>query len=408
MCLAASGTYFWNDALDIESDREHPTKRFRPIAAGRAERSRTANVVGTMLRSCASALAAATGRWQTVAIVALYMAVTLTYSAIWKHVAVIDLVAIASGFVLRAAAGAVAVDVPMSSWFVLCTTFGSLFIVTGKRFAESRELGDDAHRLRSTLGDYSEGFLQFVLALACGGALVSYCMWAFERRELGDADLPLLRVVDRADADCLPALRAGPRAGPRGGAGRGVRQRPCAAGAGRDLGDRVRARGVRVSDAVSATTFDEAWAAVADVEGWMTRDQGEALDAAARRCPPAGTIVEIGSFQGRSTIVLALAAPPRARGLRHRPARRQRPRPRGDQRATPTPPTPTTPPSTPTWRRAGVADRVTHLRMFSDAALDAHRRADRRALHRRRPPLRTGAGRHPRLGRDASPTAGRC
>jgi decaprenyl-phosphate phosphoribosyltransferase len=189
MCLASSGTYYWNDALDIESDREHPTKRFRPIASGEIA-VRTAHIVGTILIVAALGVAALTGRWQTVAIVALYLAVTLTYSAIWKHIAVVDLVAIASGFVLRAAAGAVAVDVPMSSWFVLCITFGSLFIVTGKRFAESRELGDDAGRLRATLEEYSEGFLRFVLALACGGALVSYCMWAFERRDLVGADFP--------------------------------------------------------------------------------------------------------------------------------------------------------------------------------------------------------------------------
>ena len=186
MCLASSGTYYWNDTLDIESDREHPTKRFRPIASGAVSLGR-AKVVGTLLIVASLAVAAATWRWQTVAVVATYLAVTLTYSAVWKHIAVVDLVAIASGFVLRAAAGAAAVDVPMSSWFVLCVTFGSLFIVTGKRFAESRELGDGAHVLRSTLGDYSEGFLRFVLALACGGALVSYCMWAFERRDLVDA-----------------------------------------------------------------------------------------------------------------------------------------------------------------------------------------------------------------------------
>jgi decaprenyl-phosphate phosphoribosyltransferase len=189
LCLAASGTYFWNDALDVESDRQHPTKRFRPIAAGELS-PRRAKLIGTVLPIVGLGAAALTGRWQTVAIVGLYMAVTLSYSAVWKHVAVIDLVAIASGFVLRAAAGAVAVDVPMSSWFVLVTTFGSLFIVTGKRYAEARELGDDARRLRSTLGDYSAEYLQFVLAVACGGALVSYCMWAFERKELGDTDLP--------------------------------------------------------------------------------------------------------------------------------------------------------------------------------------------------------------------------
>jgi decaprenyl-phosphate phosphoribosyltransferase len=189
MCLASSGTYYWNDALDIESDREHPTKRFRPIASGDVP-LRTAHIVGTLLIVAALGVAALTGRWETVAIVALYLLVTLTYSAVWKHIAVIDLIAIASGFVLRAAAGAVAVDVPMSNWFVLCTTFGSLFIVTGKRFAEARELGDDAHRLRATLADYSEGFLRFVLAIACGAALVSYCMWAFERRDLTGSDFP--------------------------------------------------------------------------------------------------------------------------------------------------------------------------------------------------------------------------
>ncbi len=189
LCLAASGTYFWNDALDVEADRAHPTKCRRPVAAGQLSVG-MAKIVGTVLPVLALGLAALTGRWQTVAVVAAYMAVTLTYSAIWKHIAVLDLVAISSGFVLRAAAGAVAVDVPMSSWFVLCTTFGSLFIVTGKRFAERRQLGDSAGSVRATLGDYSEGFLQMVLTVACGGAILSYCVWAFERKDLANTELP--------------------------------------------------------------------------------------------------------------------------------------------------------------------------------------------------------------------------
>ncbi len=189
MCLAASGTYFWNDALDVNVDRAHPTKCRRPVAAGQLSVG-TAKVVGTILPVSALGLAALTGRWQAVAAVAAYMAVTLTYSAIWKHIAVLDLVAISSGFVLRAAAGAVAVDVPMSSWFVLCTTFGSLFIVTGKRFAERRQLGDDAESVRATLGEYSEGFLHMVLTVACGGAIVSYCVWAFERKDIANTELP--------------------------------------------------------------------------------------------------------------------------------------------------------------------------------------------------------------------------
>lgn len=190
MCLAASGTYFWNDVLDVESDRAHPSKRRRPIASGEVSLG-TARVVGTVLPLAALAVAALTdGGWKTLGVVALYLGITLSYSAVWKHIAVVDLVAIASGFVLRAAAGAVAVDVGMSTWFVLVTTFGSLFIVTGKRYAERVELGDDAEALRTTLGQYSEGYLRFVLAVTCGGALVSYCVWAFEAKELNGSDLP--------------------------------------------------------------------------------------------------------------------------------------------------------------------------------------------------------------------------
>jgi decaprenyl-phosphate phosphoribosyltransferase len=188
-CLAASGCYFWNDVLDIEADRKHPAKRFRPIAAGLVPLG-TARLVGTLLVVAAHGVAAATGRWQTVAVVAVYVATTMAYSAWLKHVAVVDLVTVASGFVLRAAAGAVAVDVPMSQWFILCTVFGSMFIVTGKRYAELREMGEDATSTRSTLGDYNTGFLRITLTIACGAALVSYCQWAFETKELSGQDDP--------------------------------------------------------------------------------------------------------------------------------------------------------------------------------------------------------------------------
>ena len=188
-CLASSGTYFWNDVLDVASDRAHPVKSRRPIAAGLVGLG-TARITGTALLLAGLATAGATGRWTPVAAVATYVAITTSYSAIWKHIAVIDLVAIASGFVLRAAGGAWAVDVAMSSWFVLVTTFGALFIVAGKRYAEARELGDDAAAVRSTLAEYSEGFLRFVLSVTCGGALVSYCVWAFETRDLAGTDLP--------------------------------------------------------------------------------------------------------------------------------------------------------------------------------------------------------------------------
>ena len=98
----------------------------------------------------------------------------------------VDLVAVASGFVLRAAAGAVAVDVPMSRWFVLCITFGSLFIVVGKRYAELNEMGKGSGT-RVTLDSYSVGYLRILLSVSCGAALLSYCVWAFETSEASAA-----------------------------------------------------------------------------------------------------------------------------------------------------------------------------------------------------------------------------
>jgi decaprenyl-phosphate phosphoribosyltransferase len=188
-CLAASGIYLWNDALDVDADRIHPTKRFRPVAAGIVPVA-TAKVVGTVLSVLAIVVAAATGRWQTVAVIAVYVVVTMLYSSWLKHVAVIDIVTVAAGFVLRAAAGAVAVDVPMSNWFVLVTVFGSLFIVTGKRYAELREIGEDAAAVRATLAAYTVEYLRIVLVVSCGAALVSYCQWAFETADLARTDWP--------------------------------------------------------------------------------------------------------------------------------------------------------------------------------------------------------------------------
>jgi decaprenyl-phosphate phosphoribosyltransferase len=188
-CLAASGIYFWNDALDVDADRLHPTKRFRPVATG-AVSVGEAKVAGTVLMVLGLAVAGGTGRWQTVVVVGVYVAVTMAYSFWLKHVAVLDIATVAAGFLLRAAGGAVAVDVEMSQWFVLVTVFGSLFIVVGKRYAELREMGEDGPAVRATLAEYSIGYLRIVLTLSCGAALVSYCLWAFETKELSGSDWP--------------------------------------------------------------------------------------------------------------------------------------------------------------------------------------------------------------------------
>jgi len=176
--LAASGTYFLNDAFDVAADRRHAKKRFRPIAAGVVPLN-TARIVGVAL------LAAGIGvsflaNWRLALVIGIYITFTTTYSVWFKHVAVIDLGFVAAGFVLRLIAGAVAVDVPISVWFIVVGSFGSLFMIAGKRHAEHLELGVDRAGHRATLEDYSVEYLGYVRAVASGVAMVAYCLWAFD------------------------------------------------------------------------------------------------------------------------------------------------------------------------------------------------------------------------------------
>ena len=178
-CLAASGTYYINDALDVEADRMHPKKRYRPIAAGVIS-VRNAIVAGVLLLVAAIALSFA-ARWQLSLVIAGYLALTVAYSTWLKNEAVIDLAAVAAGFVLRTIAGGVAVGVSISPWFLIVAASGSLFMVTGKRHAELLELGEDAGDHRRALDVYSHAFLSYVRAVASSVAILAYCLWAFEK-----------------------------------------------------------------------------------------------------------------------------------------------------------------------------------------------------------------------------------
>ncbi len=198
-CMVASGGYYWNDLLDVENDRNHPTKRNRPIASG-AIPLPIAWAVGTSLLIGGVAVAAIAS-WEASVAAAAYVALTAAYSALLKHVAVVDLVVIAAFFVLRAIGGAVATDVPMSTWFLLTTSFASLFIVSGKRFAELREVGDDA-QTRATLDQYTLRYLRDVVSISLAAAMVSYCIWAFDTKEIAGTSWPFyeLSIVPMATA----------------------------------------------------------------------------------------------------------------------------------------------------------------------------------------------------------------
>jgi decaprenyl-phosphate phosphoribosyltransferase len=178
-CLAASSTYFINDAVDVESDRHHPRKRNRPVATGEVS-VQTAIAGGIVLAVAAVALSFA-ARWQLSLVIGGYFVLTVSYSLWLKHEPVLDLGAVACGFVLRAIAGGIAVGVAISPWFLIVAGAGSLFMVTGKRSAELRSLGAGATSHRRSLAGYTEAFLSYVRAVSSSVAILAYCLWAFEK-----------------------------------------------------------------------------------------------------------------------------------------------------------------------------------------------------------------------------------
>ena len=175
-CLVASGTYLLNDALDVEADRQHPRKRHRPIAAGIV--SVRAGIVAAVILLLAGLGLSLLTDWRLAVVLAVYVVLMQAYSLGLKRVAVIELAIVSSGFVLRAIAGGVATDLELSTWFLIVTSFGSLFIVAGKRHAEVMTLGTGAVGHREALREYPEGFVQYVGAVSAAVAIMAYCLWS--------------------------------------------------------------------------------------------------------------------------------------------------------------------------------------------------------------------------------------
>jgi decaprenyl-phosphate phosphoribosyltransferase len=177
-CLVSSATYLLNDVRDLESDRLHPTKRHRPIAAGELGVPQALGL-GLVLLVAGFAVAAVV-RLEFLIVAVVYILITASYTFWLKDIAVVDIVAIASGFILRAVAGGVAADVPLSRWFLIVASFGSLFVVSGKRHGEHIDLGEEGAEVRPTLGAYSRNYLQYVWTMTSGVTVAAYCLWAFQ------------------------------------------------------------------------------------------------------------------------------------------------------------------------------------------------------------------------------------
>lgn len=187
-CLAASGAYCLNDVADAEADRQHPIKRNRPVAAGVVSPT-FAVALGISLLVAGLVVAGLTGSWAPVGVLAIYVVLQPLYTYWLKHVAVIDMIVVSAGFVLRAVAGVVGTDVPVSDWYLIVASFGSLFLVASKRSTEFR-LGDAAVSHRGSLDAYTPSFLLLVRGVAVSITLLAYCLWAFEKASVADVWVP--------------------------------------------------------------------------------------------------------------------------------------------------------------------------------------------------------------------------
>ncbi len=177
-CMAASGIYLINDALDVEADRAHPTKRYRPIAAGvvPVNLAYMLSVVLLIASIALSFLAA----WQLAVTMVVYIGIQLAYCLGLKHQAVLDICIVSSGFLLRAVAGGTAATIHLSQWFLLIMAFGSLFMAAGKRYAELRIALDTGAKIRKSLQYYTATYLRFIWTVSATAVVVFYGLWAFE------------------------------------------------------------------------------------------------------------------------------------------------------------------------------------------------------------------------------------
>jgi 4-hydroxybenzoate polyprenyltransferase len=174
-CILSGATYLFNDIFDLEQDRKHPLKSKRPLASGklsvRAARIAFLFLLGAGLSS-AFLMDVLFG-----AIAASYVGLTLGYSLFFKHIVILDMIAVSIGFVLRAVAGAQLIHVSISSWLLICTIFLALFLSLGKRRHELVLLGDDAQAHRPILEEYSPYLLDQMIAVVTASTVMAYTLY---------------------------------------------------------------------------------------------------------------------------------------------------------------------------------------------------------------------------------------
>ncbi|MCL4459509.1 MAG: decaprenyl-phosphate phosphoribosyltransferase [Chloroflexi bacterium] len=181
-CGLSSAVYITNDLADLEQDRAHPLKRHRPLASGRLS-PRTAATTALILILLTLSSAFVLDLWFGL-IAAIYLGLMLGYSFVLKHLVLVDVLAIAVGFVLRAAAGAVVIHVPISPWLYVCTVLGALFLGFSKRRHELILLNNAAVNHRPILQEYSPQLLDQIITIVTASTLMAYSLYTFSAENL--------------------------------------------------------------------------------------------------------------------------------------------------------------------------------------------------------------------------------
>ncbi|MCP4678880.1 MAG: decaprenyl-phosphate phosphoribosyltransferase [Deltaproteobacteria bacterium] len=180
-CLASSSIYYINDYRDLEEDKKHPTKRNRPLASGALPK--WVGIIGFfVLLAAAIGIPLITLNKPTTVVIVFYLVLNFAYSFGLKNIVIIDVLCIATSFVLRILAGAAALSVLPSAWLVLCGVMISLFLGFTKRRAEVVLLGDQAREHRKVLAHYSPVFLDQMVSIVTAATVVGYVLYTVDER----------------------------------------------------------------------------------------------------------------------------------------------------------------------------------------------------------------------------------
>lgn len=190
LCLLSSTVYFINDLADIEKDRQHPKKRFRPLASGALRPPVAVGAVAVLLAFTLPAAFALNERFGVIA--AVYLGVNLLYSFYLKHVVLVDVLVVALGYLLRVGAGAAIIEVTISPWLYICMTLLALFMGFGKRRGELLTL--KANDTRKVLSEYSLPFLDELINLVATSTLMAYSLYTFSAPNLPPNNAMMLTI----------------------------------------------------------------------------------------------------------------------------------------------------------------------------------------------------------------------